>query len=76
MAKIVIHNETDPGIGIILNEGLPQAPSAPGFHGTCTQCGWPMHRWDLQKAIDAAQAHVDRHSPAVVGGDRDALVRG
>ena len=76
MEKIVVFNEVDPCIGITLYEGIPESSAAPGFHGACTQCGWPMHKWDRRKAIDAAQAHVDRHSPAVVGGDHDALVRG
>lgn len=73
--QIVIFNSVDPCIGIILREGLPNAPHAPGFHGSCTQCGWPMHKWDRQKAIEAAQRHVDWHDPVVAGGDRDALIR-
>lgn len=75
MEKIVVFNQADPCIGITLRQGLPQAPDAPGFHGTCTECGWPMHRWDRDKAIESAQAHVDWHDPVLVGGDTDALVR-
>lgn len=76
MAEIVIHNSVDPCIGITLKEGIDGAPSAPGWHGTCTECGWPMHRWKQDAAIEAARHHVDRHDPVLIGGDTDSLVRG
>lgn len=72
----MVFNQADPCIGITLTPGLPNAPHAPGFYGACTQCGWPMHRWDRQKAIESAQRHVDGHDPVLLGGDRDALIYG
>lgn len=75
MAEIVIFNRIDPCIGITLREGIEGGPAAPGWHGSCTECGWPMHRWNREKAIEGAQAHVDAHSPVLIGGDTDALVR-
>lgn len=76
MAKIVIYNEADPCIGITLEEVEPGTPGrARGTHGTCTECGKPMHWWDQNEAIRAAQAHVDGHTPVMLGGDLDALVR-
>jgi hypothetical protein len=76
MAKIVIFNEVDPAIGITLEEVGPGVPGrARGTYGTCTECGWPMHRWDRDEAIRAAQRHVDSHDPVMIGGDLDALVR-
>lgn len=77
MTKIVVHNATDPAIGIVLEE-LTSAdkPYGPyGFYGECTQCGRPMFRWNRMKAIDSAQRHVDSHEPVLIGGDTDALVR-
>lgn len=76
MAKLVVFNEVDPGIGITLETVEPGTPGrAQGTHGTCTECGWPMHRWDRDRAIADAQAHVDAHEPVLIGGDTDALVR-
>ena len=71
MVKIVVMNEVDPGIGITLEE----VPGMIGWRGTCTECGWPMHRWTQERAIQGAQEHVDRHEPVLIGGDTDALVR-
>jgi hypothetical protein len=77
MAVTVVFNEADPCIGITLEEVPPGTPGrAQGTHGTCTECGWPMHRWDRDKAIRDAQAHVDGHAPVLIGGDTDSLIRG
>jgi len=76
MARFVVFNQVDPCIGIELvtvPEGTPG--KARGTHGTCTECGWPMHRWHRDNAIQAARDHVDGHAPVLIGGDRDALVR-
>jgi hypothetical protein len=76
MAKLVIVHDVDPCIGITLEEVLPGTPGrARGYHGSCTECGWPMHRWHRDRAIQDAKAHVDSHAPVLIGGDRDALVR-
>lgn len=76
MAKIVVHNERDPQIAIVLEYVAPNTPGrARGYHGTCTECGWPMHRWGQYAAIVAARAHVDSHEPVMLGGDRDSLIR-
>jgi len=76
MAKLVIVHDVDPCIGITLEEVPPGTPGrARGYHGSCTECGWPMHRWQRDNAIRDAKAHVDSHLPTLVGGDRDALVR-
>lgn len=76
MAKRVVFNEVDPGIGITLSEWLPANGSAPrGWRGSCTECGKTIHRWDEEKAVRSAQAHVDSHEPVLIGGDTDALVR-
>ena len=62
MAKIVIQHDTDPCIGIVLEEVLPgDAKRAQGWHGTCTQCGYVMHCWHPDNAIAGAQRHVDKH---------------
>lgn len=62
MAKIVIQHDKDPGIAIVLTEVAAGTPGLTrGFHGTCTECGWPMHRWDRDKAIHSAKGHVDTH---------------
>lgn len=62
MAKIVVQNDTDPSIGIVMEYVAPGTPGrGQGWHGTCTECGWPMHRWVELDAIQGAQAHVDRH---------------
>jgi hypothetical protein len=76
MAKTVIQNEVDPCIAIVLvevPEGVPGV--ARGTHGVCTQCGWPLHRWDFRRAVADARIHVDMHEPVTIGGDRDSLVR-
>lgn len=62
MAKLVVQHDVDPSIGIVLEyvpEGTPN--KARGWHGECTECGWPMHRWKQENAIIGAQVHVDRH---------------
>lgn len=69
MAKIVVWNDADPGIAIVLSE------SVRGCHGSCTECGWPMHRWNRDSAITSAQRHVDSHKFVMLGGDKDALIR-
>lgn len=62
MAKIVVQHDRDPGIAIILEEFPDGAPGvARGTHGTCTECGRPMHRWDRDRAIEDAKRHVDAH---------------
>lgn len=76
MAKIVIQNEADPCIAIVLEQVGPGVPGkALGTHGTCTECGWPMHRWELSRAIIDARDHVDSHEPVTIGGDPHSLVR-
>lgn len=76
MAKTVVYNERDPQIGITLERVGPGVPGrARGTHGTCTECGWPLFKWHHDKAVEAAQAHVDAHEPVLDGGDRDSLVR-
>lgn len=76
MTRIVVFNQADPGIGITLSEWLPANGSAPrGWRGSCTECGKTMHRWDKDRAVQGAQAHVDSHTPVLPGGDTDALVR-
>lgn len=61
MAKVLIQHDKDPGIAIILHED----DRLQGFHGSCTECGWPMHKWLLEKAVRAAQGHVDRHESSL-----------
>jgi len=76
VAKLVVHNEVDPGIGMVLEEVLPGVPGrAQGWYGRCTACPKTMHRWHQDRAIRSAQAHVDSHTPVLIGGDTDALVR-
>lgn len=76
MAKLVIVHDVDPCIGITLEEVPPGTPGrAQGYHGTCTECGWPMHRWERDKAIQGAKEHVDSHEAVLIGGDTDALIR-
>ena len=72
MAERVVFNEIDPGIGINLRQDVN---GVPGWTGKCTQCGWPMHRWNEQDAVRGAQHHVDGHDPVLIGGDTDALIR-
>lgn len=77
VAKFVVQNETDPQIAIVLVQIGPDDPEhrALGTHGTCTECGWPVHRWSRDRAISDAQRHVDGHDPVQPGGDRDSLIR-
>lgn len=76
MARIVVFNEADPRIAITLERVGPGVPGrARGTHGMCTECGWPLHKWHPDKAIKAAQAHVDGHEPVTIGGDRESLIR-
>ena len=60
--KLVVFKDEDPGIAVIFEEVKPGTPGrAQGWHGTCTQCGRPMHRWHQEKAFQDGQAHVDSH---------------
>lgn len=66
MAKLIVQHEVDPGIAIVLTEVLPHHPSlARGWRGQCTECGKTMHRWHQDRAISAAQAHVDSHESSL-----------
>lgn len=77
MAKVVVFNQDDPCIGIILEEVPEGTPGrAQGVHGRCTECWNPMHWWHMERALPAAQAHVDAHQPVLwPAGDTDALIR-
>lgn len=76
MAKTVIQHDQDPQIAIILVEVGPGVPGkALGTHGVCTECGWPLHRWDFYRAVADARIHVDMHEAVIIGGDRDSLIR-
>jgi hypothetical protein len=62
VSKIVVQHDTDPCIGIVLEEVPEGTPGrAHGWHGTCTQCGRVMHWWHRDPAIAGSRAHVDRH---------------
>lgn len=64
MAKTLIQNDEDPCIAIVLVETPAGVPGqAQGVRGTCTECGWPLHRWHLDKAVRDARVHVDLHVP-------------
>jgi hypothetical protein len=66
MAKLIVQHDEDPGIAIVLEYVPPGTPGRPqGWHGTCTQCGRPMHRWDGEVAIAGARVHVDSHESAL-----------
>jgi hypothetical protein len=66
MAKFVVLNEKDPDIGIVLEEVPMGTPGqGQGWRGRCTQCGWPMHRWNMEVAVRSAQGHVDGHEAAL-----------
>lgn len=66
MAKLIAQHDTDPGIAIVLTYTAPNDPThAVGWHGSCTECGRPMHRWDWRRALESAQAHVDSHDSAL-----------
>jgi hypothetical protein len=73
MAKIIVHHDTDPGIGIILE---PAPHGIEGWYGKCTECGRSIYQWSQERAIERARRHVDNHDAVLVGGDTDALVRG
>ena len=75
MAKLVVQHDRDPQIAVVLTEMPRGGHTVPGVTGSCTQCGWPMHQWNRDKAIRAAQQHVDGHEPVIIGGDKDSLVR-
>jgi hypothetical protein len=66
VARIVVQHDVDPAIGIVL-EIVPQdTPGrAQGTHGTCTECGWKLHRWVAENAVKDAQHHVDRHESSL-----------
>lgn len=66
MAKLVVQHNVDPAISMVLKEVLPGDPSlAQGWRGQCSECGKTMHRWHMDQAIGAAQAHVDSHESAL-----------
>jgi hypothetical protein len=76
MAKTVIFNEADPCVSITLERvGPGELGRARGTHGTCTECGWPLFKWHHDKAVEAAQKHVDAHEPVTPGGDPHSLVQ-
>jgi hypothetical protein len=76
MAKLVVQNDTDPGIAVVL-ETVPEGEPgrAKGTHGGCTACGRVIHQWREDSAITVAKEHVDNHEPVLIGGDTDALVQ-
>lgn len=59
MAKMVVHRDDDPAIGIVLGQEGSQFPQ--GWHGACTECGATYDRWYLNDAVRAALKHVERH---------------
>jgi hypothetical protein len=62
-AKLVIFNDADPNIGMTLEYTAPGTPGrARGWHGSCTQCGKPVHYWREEDAFERGQAHVDSHA--------------
>lgn len=62
MAKLIVQHDEDPGIAIVLEYVAPGIPDrVQGWRGECTQCGWPMHRWEIDQAIAGAKTHVDVH---------------
>lgn len=66
MAKLIVQHEEDPGIAMALTEVLPGHPDlAQGWRGQCTECGRTMHRWHQDKAVKAAQGHVDSHESSL-----------
>lgn len=66
MAKLLVQHDEDPGIAIVLEYVAPGTPGRPqGWFGTCTQCGKKTHWWHQDRAITAAQAHVDGHESAL-----------
>lgn len=77
MAKIVVAHDEDPAIGIVLETVPPGTPGrAHGTYGTCTECGWPMHRWSSEVAMRDARRHVDSHEGSVRGVDPSSVVPG
>jgi hypothetical protein len=59
--KLVIFKDAEPEIGITLEYTAPGTPGrGQGWHGSCTQCGKPMHYWTQERAFEAGQVHVDR----------------
>ncbi len=67
MAKLLVQHDDDPGIAIILEEVLPGNAEGrvQGWHGSCTQCGYPIHRWIWGRAVESARRHVDAHESAL-----------
>jgi hypothetical protein len=61
MAKLVVHHDEDPDIGVVLEYVPPGTGRARGWHGECTECGRKIHRWRQDDAVLSAQTHVDRH---------------
>lgn len=75
MAKMIIQHDVDPAIGVVLEEVVPGTPGrAQGFHGSCTECGWPIHRWKEDVAVYDAKQHVDSHEAQVAGIDPSSVV--
>lgn len=66
MAKLIVQHEQDPGIAIVLEYVPSGTPGrALGYHGKCTQCGWPLHRWERDTAILSAFSHIEKHESAL-----------
>lgn len=70
MTQLLVFNAVDPCIGINFRTGAYR-----GYAGTCTECGKPMHFWTSERAFRLGQEHVDAHTPVLIGGDLDSLVR-
>lgn len=61
MAKIVVQNDTNPDIGIVLDELTGLDGHSKIWDGNCTQCGWSFMWENEDEARAVAQAHVDTH---------------
>lgn len=62
VAKLVVQHDVDPGIAIVLEEVPEGTPGrARGTYGSCTECGWTVHRWLTENAIRDGKEHVDQH---------------
>lgn len=58
----MVYKDTEPEIGITFQWVPPGTPGqAHGWRGECTQCGRPMHFWNVARAMDGGQKHVDTH---------------
>jgi hypothetical protein len=59
--KLLVFKDAEPEIAVTFEYVAPgTAKRAQGWHGTCTQCGKPMHFWTEGRAMFAGQVHVDR----------------